>query len=226
MAFTNSTPNYGLPQYIGTDKPTYLGDFNGAMATIDTKIYAATTTATAAQTAASNASTLATEAKELAQSAAGATDSTVIGKQLFPVGSVQITLTGTNPSSYLGGTWVQFGKGRVLMSVSDSIPAAGTEGGNSTHTHGAGQIKAYIGPSHTATSGATNLVIVTDTTSKVYPTNSAITTVSGYNRDNQPIVSLTQNTNSGLQGTKTYGSTAESSNIQPYVTAYFWKRTA
>lgn len=33
---TNSTENYELPQFIGTDKPTWLGDFNTAMATIDT----------------------------------------------------------------------------------------------------------------------------------------------------------------------------------------------
>lgn len=40
MPFTNSTPNYGLPQYIATDKPTYLGDANGAYSTIDTRMKA------------------------------------------------------------------------------------------------------------------------------------------------------------------------------------------
>lgn len=35
MSSTNKTPNYGLPQYIGTDKPTFLGDFNDAMGIID-----------------------------------------------------------------------------------------------------------------------------------------------------------------------------------------------
>lgn len=39
MSFTNSTPNYGLPQYVGTDKPTFLGDFNNAMSTIDTALH-------------------------------------------------------------------------------------------------------------------------------------------------------------------------------------------
>ena len=38
MGHTNSTPNIGLPQFIGTDKPTWLGDFNGAMSAIDTKV--------------------------------------------------------------------------------------------------------------------------------------------------------------------------------------------
>lgn len=32
---TNSTENYELPQFVGTDKPTWLGDFNTAMASID-----------------------------------------------------------------------------------------------------------------------------------------------------------------------------------------------
>lgn len=38
MSATNSTPNYGLPQYVADDKPTYLGDFNKAMLDIDTNM--------------------------------------------------------------------------------------------------------------------------------------------------------------------------------------------
>lgn len=38
MASTNHTTNYNLPQYVGGDKPTYLGDFNTAMAAIDTQM--------------------------------------------------------------------------------------------------------------------------------------------------------------------------------------------
>ena len=36
MAYSNTTPNYDLPQYVGTDIPNPLTDFNGAMSTIDT----------------------------------------------------------------------------------------------------------------------------------------------------------------------------------------------
>lgn len=39
MSYTNHTPNYNLPQYVGTDKPTFLGDFNNAMETIDTALH-------------------------------------------------------------------------------------------------------------------------------------------------------------------------------------------
>ena len=35
FASTNKTANYELPQFVGTDKPTWLGDFNSAMADID-----------------------------------------------------------------------------------------------------------------------------------------------------------------------------------------------
>ena len=38
MSHTNSTSNYGLPQWIGTDKPTFLGDFNTAFYDIDVQM--------------------------------------------------------------------------------------------------------------------------------------------------------------------------------------------
>lgn len=38
MSSTNKTSNYELSQYIGTDKPTYLGDYNGDMLKIDTQM--------------------------------------------------------------------------------------------------------------------------------------------------------------------------------------------
>lgn len=39
MSSTNHTTNYELSQYVGTDKPTYLGDYNGDMSKIDTAIH-------------------------------------------------------------------------------------------------------------------------------------------------------------------------------------------
>jgi len=44
---TNKTANYDLPQFVGTDKPTWLGDVNTAMANIDTGM---STNASAIQT--------------------------------------------------------------------------------------------------------------------------------------------------------------------------------
>lgn len=39
MASTNKTTNYELSQYVGTDKPTYLGDYNSDMLKIDSAIH-------------------------------------------------------------------------------------------------------------------------------------------------------------------------------------------
>ena len=39
FASTNKTTNYELPQFIGTDKPTWLGDFNQAMSDIDAAMH-------------------------------------------------------------------------------------------------------------------------------------------------------------------------------------------
>jgi len=40
MSSTNHTANYNLPQFVGTDKPAWLGDINPAMSAIDTQMKA------------------------------------------------------------------------------------------------------------------------------------------------------------------------------------------
>ena len=48
MSSTNKTTNYELSQFIGTDKPAWLSDYNGDMGKIDTGIHNAQSTATGA----------------------------------------------------------------------------------------------------------------------------------------------------------------------------------
>lgn len=55
MGSTNLTPNYELSQFIGTDKPAWLQDYNGDMLKIDTGIAGAKTAADNAQSAADGA---------------------------------------------------------------------------------------------------------------------------------------------------------------------------
>ena len=90
MASTNKTTNYQLSQYIGSDKPTYLGDYNSDMSKIDTQMKtnadniataiagvesatstanSAVATATQANTTAQNASSVATSASTTASNA-------------------------------------------------------------------------------------------------------------------------------------------------------------
>lgn len=90
MGHTNSTANLSLPQFIGTDKPTWLSDVNGAFAAIDSyagsndaalaivdgkantaigDASSAVTTATNAANTAGNAATTATNANTIAGNA-------------------------------------------------------------------------------------------------------------------------------------------------------------
>ena len=36
---------------------------------------------------------------------------------LYPVGSIYISVSSTNPSELFGGTWISFGEGRTLLGV-------------------------------------------------------------------------------------------------------------
>lgn len=69
MSSTNKTPNYNLPQFINTDVPSWLGDFNEAMSKIDTQMKSNDTKATSASTNAENANSSATQALQTANGA-------------------------------------------------------------------------------------------------------------------------------------------------------------
>lgn len=62
MSHTNSTTNYGLPQFLTSDKPAWLTDVNNAFSDIDTAVYNAQTKADTAFTDAGNAQLDATTA--------------------------------------------------------------------------------------------------------------------------------------------------------------------
>ena len=66
MSATNHTTNYNLPQFVGSDKPAWLGDINPAMSAIDTAIHNAATTASQGVSDASTAQTRADSAYTLA----------------------------------------------------------------------------------------------------------------------------------------------------------------
>lgn len=81
MASTNKTTHYELSQYVGTDKPTYLTDYNGDMLAIDTGIYNAQTKADSAYSFAGVADGKAEDAQATANTAvtSASTANTKIG---------------------------------------------------------------------------------------------------------------------------------------------------
>lgn len=74
MSSTKKTTNYQLSQYIGTDKPTYLGDYNSDMSKIDTAIKQVDDKATTASSTAGTASSDATQALQKANEASEKAD--------------------------------------------------------------------------------------------------------------------------------------------------------
>ena len=69
MASTNKTTNYELSQYVGSDKPTYLGDYNADMLKIDTQMKLNADNASTANSLANTANTTANSALSQAQTA-------------------------------------------------------------------------------------------------------------------------------------------------------------
>lgn len=69
MSFTNKTPNYNLPQWLGTDKPSWLVDVNGAFSSIDTAIKNAADSGSGADATAKAALETAQAAQETASEA-------------------------------------------------------------------------------------------------------------------------------------------------------------
>lgn len=64
MSSTNKTKNYNLSQYIGTDKPTYLGDYNSDMLKIDNQLKVIADSASNAASAAGAAQAVADKASK------------------------------------------------------------------------------------------------------------------------------------------------------------------
>ena len=122
---------------------------------------------------------------------------------IFPVGAVYTSVTSTNPSTYFGGTWVQFGQGRTLVGVNTSdndFKTVEKTGGEKTHKLTIDEM-----PSH---SHAYKLAYGSNDPSK------------GFNYGN----TLAGVFNSDF--CQSAGSSQAHNNVQPYVTVYFWKRTA
>lgn len=69
MGHTNETNNLHLPQFVATDKPTFLGDINGAMLAIDNAYGTISAEATGAASTAQTAATAAASAVETASGA-------------------------------------------------------------------------------------------------------------------------------------------------------------
>lgn len=143
---------------------------------------------------------------------------------MWPVGSVYLNVNGTNPGTFLGGTWVQFGQGRCLVGV-----GTGNDGSNSmsftslstgglyNHNHG---YAVYYGEYF----GSINDVRLQNTTLKgetswISPIRSAPIWMKHPNVNSSSESSVDSYVTNSLTGINTQ------LNV-PFIAVYFWRRTA
>ena len=138
---------------------------------------------------------------------------------IYPIGSVYISLTKTNPGTYLKGVWEQFGQGRNLIGEGTGNDGnntrnftAGSTGGNYEHNHTYGiKLNDYysnISNVNLRDSNGTWQGGVNDGSRSGY-VNSAC-------QENNKEVSS--------QTFKIEANTSNSITMYPYITVYFWKR--
>jgi microcystin-dependent protein len=155
---------------------------------------------------------------------------------IFPIGSIRMTTTTTGAANFLGGTWAQWGTGRVPVGVNTSDSNFNTvekTGGASTvalstaqlPSHGhtvTGSVSVGYEGSHTHR-GSTGAYKVGSGSgsSYYYMTNNGATNgqTTGAGSSHNHSASF-----SGSAGNT--GSGSAHNNLQPYITCYFWKRTA
>lgn len=129
--------------------------------------------------------------------------------QVYPVGSIYMSVNSTNPGTLFGGTWEAWGSGRVPVGIDTTqteFDAVEKTGGAKTHTLTVNEM-----PSHRHS---------------IYPYNDDWNNSPG----GQPYGttydgSSTKKTNS-TYFTENTGDGAAHNNLQPFITCYIWKRTA
>jgi microcystin-dependent protein len=156
----------------------------------------------------------------------------------YPVGEMLITRRSANPNTWLGfGTWAAYGEGKTLVGLNAAeaeFDSLDKTGGAKTHTLAAGEI-----PSHThsfsanATTSAAGAHSHTQNGGTVNPSGvtlfGGVAGAGGANLGNSAVTSAVADhthtvTVSGTTGSA--GSGSAHNNLQPYITVFFWKRTA
>lgn len=147
----------------------------------------------------------------------------VLGKT-YPVGSVYISISDTDPKTVFGGTWEAYGKGRVLVGVSSSeseFNSVNKTGGikEASHAHGSG-----------ASQNGTLSAAIGSTDSKTVNMGfKAANFFGGFGTSTYTVHGSNFYSGGSFNHfTQVWGDTNQTklSLLQPYITVYMWRRTA
>jgi microcystin-dependent protein len=156
----------------------------------------------------------------------------------YPVGEMLITRRSANPNTWLGfGTWVAYGEGKTLVGLNAAeaeFDLLDKTGGAKTHTISAAEMPVHTHSfSGSGTTSAAGAHAHTQNGGTVNPSGVTLFAgVAGAGGANQGTAALTSTvadhthtlTISGTTGSA--GSGTAHNNLQPYITVFFWKRTA
>lgn len=171
---------------------------------------------------------------------------------VYPVGSIYMSVNSTSPATLFGGTWVALNEGRVLIGAGSSYPA-GSTGGEANHTLTTDEMPSHSHSGSTdskgshyhfiANSNASSSIASSKSPGTPSATGDKLTSSNVLIRDSwtsqwdesytlqgsssSPSVGKTDydGSHSHTVSINSAGSGSAHNNMQPYLSVYMWKRT-
>lgn len=166
-------------------------------------------------------------------------DKTSILNLVYPVGSIYMSANNVSPQTFLGGTWVAWGAGRVPVGVSSSdtdFNTAEKTGGEKTHRlsvdempwhdHSGTNSTVETMTIHTRPTGGTLLPLGIGTYTVKYDVNEQTQDYMVSPAGGQTLDVENGTVINSQYGVCPNGSGVAHNNLQPYITCFMWKRTA
>lgn len=153
--------------------------------------------------------------------------------KIYPVGSIYMSATDVSPQKFLGGIWVEWGKGRVPVGIDISdtdFDTAGKEGGEKTHVLSVSEMPShnhegtYTDPKSETTGKPDDNGEYSQTKYSVHydVTQGGMRYVETSSGAVVPIP--LSNVIESIHGVYPNGGSQSHNNLQPYIVCYMWRR--